>query len=280
MKKLIFILLVVANVYAATGFNTIFYQPLNKDINVFDWDKIFKQLNEKKINRLILQWTKHNETNFYTAYPQWFENLFKKAKQHDIDIIVGLYADTSYFKKISNDDVESFLLDLVDENINTAESLYPFLEKQSNFAGWYLYDEIDDKNWQKKFKQKELKLYLGRMYTFLKLKTDKEIYISGFFSGKMNPKSYVDMWNFIANEKFTVLLQNGVGAKNNTTDEALIYYEIFDKNIKTSWHPVIELFEIRGAKFYTLSEEEINKQIKALPQGKIPMAFSLRYFID
>lgn len=172
--KIFLISILTVSIHAKENFKTIFYQPLNKDVNTIVWKKKLVKLKNKGINKIILQWTKHNNTNFYEVHNKWFKNLFYEANKKNIKIIVGLYANSNFFKSIKKKEVSNYLKELEYKNKQLITELLPFLKKQKSFQGWYLYEEIDDLSWRKKEKQKALKIYLSELENYLFIKTQKK----------------------------------------------------------------------------------------------------------
>ena len=261
---------------------SIFYQPLLKDS--MDWEDNFKKLQQAGIKTLILQWSKFGVVDFMKE-DKWLSTILSYAQQYKIKVIVGLYGDNKYFKVLENrdTDVENYLSNLHRQNIKQAKKIYTVAKKYSSFDGYYIYDEIDDTNFIEKNRQKYLKKYLKAIADSIEKISPHPLYLSGYFSGQMLPHNYVHMLSNITQERYTLLLQSGIGAKLIDNNTSSLYMQTFAKEFKGKFIPIVEGFTVKSSKVQAIDPLSLQRQINLLKKSantsKLSL-FSLRYFLD
>jgi hypothetical protein len=259
-----------------TPINSIFYQPLLKDDGVINLDKSIKILSSLGIKQLILQWSRHGDVDF-SQKDDYLESILKIAQDNNIKVVIGLYADDKYFEVIKNKntDFESYFQRLKSENIQQAKRVYSIAKKYNNFDGWYIYDEIDDKHFRDKKIQNYLNEYLISMAHDLDGISKQNIYISGYFTGQMEPEDFAIMFSYITQGKYIVMLQSGIGAGLVSQVESKIYMSEFYKFYHFKYIPISEVF---GMSFEAFVKQ--NDMLKETSNKRKIAAFSLRYFIE
>ncbi|WP_295419563.1 DUF4434 domain-containing protein [Sulfurovum sp.] len=254
------------------------YQPQEKDFIYPNWESRFKLLSQQGFKTVIIQWSSYGTHRFYEKHPFWIKSIMKYAKQYNMEIIFGLYADPDYFKKIENHrtEIKNYLQKLYRINVATARRLSLQLDKDKAFKGWYIYDEINDEAWQDAVRGKALKAYLYQLdHALNSLTPDKKIMISAYFSSKTAPEEYVKFLNETLPEKWILLLQSGVGAGLVTPQKCQTYFKTFSAAYHHQWFPVIELFSFSGEipkADYEIYEKQYNCR------NKNYILFSWRYF--
>jgi len=266
----------------STPIASIFYQPLLKD--KMNWEKNFNKLKQANIETLILQWSKFGVVDFIKD-EEWLKEILSIANKYDIKVIVGLYGDDKYFKTLENrkTDVEKYLNNLYTQNIQQAEKIYTIAQNYDSFNGYYIYDEIDDTNFEEKSRQKYLKNYLQKMAHTIKGISNHPIYLSGYFSKHMTPTEYSHMITDITQEKYTLLLQSGIGAELVNSIESSQYMKTFSKEFKGSFIPIVEGFMFKNSKIQAIDLLRLKSQINLLKKAtnmQVLSLFSLRYFLD
>jgi len=263
--------------------HSLFYQPLTKDAHI-QWKKKFRQMNNQNIDTLILQWSQYGTYNFLDN-KEWLNTILDEASQHNIKVIIGLYADENYFKTLKNDttDIAQYLNTLKTKNLQQANKIFTQAAKYRSFYAWYIYDEINDLYFRSKSKQLLLHNYLADLAKGLKKISQKPLYISSYFSMAMEPNDFAIMLSYLSSQQYTVLLQSGVGAQLVNLRESAIYMQAFYKHYDTPFIPIVESFKIVDTKTLAISQKSRCKQMKMLEKStkhKSFSIFSMRYFFD
>ncbi len=259
---------------------SIFYQPLLKD--KMDWDSIFKKLQKAHIKTLILQWSRFGEVDFLKNR-RWLEKILSNGQKYNIDVIVGLYGDDRYFKKIENRklNIKSYLKLLRTENIIQAKRVYSIAKDYSSFKGYYIYDEIDYINF--KNREKVLKRYLKELNKSIKEISNHQIYISAYFSKNISEVNYAKMLSNVISKDYILFLQSGIGANLVDSNISSRYMKIFSKEFKGIFIPIVEAFSIKKSKIEPIDFNSLKRQIyiiKESTKSSNISLFSLRYFLD
>lgn len=237
-----------------------------------------------EIKRLILQWSRFGVVDFVKD-DRWLVEILKNAQRYNIQIVIGLYGDDRYFKKLEDrdTDIESYLDILLQKSLQQAIKINLIAKKYKIFEGWYIYDEIDDTNFKEQSRQIHLKNYLQTLADSLNRINKKPLYISGYFSNHMTPKEYVDMFSNITQYRYTVLVQSGIGANLVNSKSSMRYMMAFRDSFKGEFIPIIEGFVFRDLKLEAIEYQGLREQIEILKKVNIDenMAlFSLRYLFD
>ncbi len=259
---------------------SIFYQPLLKD--KMDWNSIFQKLKKAHIKTLILQWSRFGDVDFLRDR-RWLEEILSNGEKYNIDIVVGLYGDDKYFKKIENRklNIKSYLKVLKDKNIIQAKRVYRIAKEYSSFKGYYIYDEIDYINF--KNREKSLKKYLKGLSKSIKEISNHQIYISAYFSKNISEVEYAKMLSNVIQKNYILFLQSGIGAKLVDINRSSRYIKIFSKEFEGLFIPIVEAFTIKKSKIEPIDFNSLKKQIsiikRSINSDNISL-FSLRYFLD
>lgn len=275
---------VVVEENATPPIASLFYQPLLKDEGQMEWNHIFKEMHTCQIEALVLQWSRYGVVDFVRD-DRWLTEIFTEAQKYNIKVIVGLYADDQYFKKLehSHINLEDYLTYLHKVNIEEAQKIYNIAKNYHAFSGWYLYDEIDDTNFATPKKQELLKEYLQSLASSLDTIAQYPLYISGYFSNHMSPKAYTKMFSYITQQKYTVFLQSGIGALLVDETNSSSYMQEFHHNFTGKFIPIVEGFTFKEGKIVAIGFERLEEQIALLKSSsniERSSLFSLRYFFD
>lgn len=258
----------------------LFYQPLLKD--QIEWNDSFKKINKCQINKVILQWSRFGVVDFLKD-DKWLIGILKNAQKYNIKIVIGLYGDDKYFKKLEDKrtNIKKYFEELKKINIFQAQKAYSIAKNYSSFDGWYIYDEIDDTNFIEKNRQIYLKEYLQYISNKLEKISPKPLYISSYFSNKTSPQKYVNMILETTQNRYKILVQSGIGANLVSTQKSIEYMQEFSKKNNIEFIPIVESFKFIDSEFRPIDFISLQKQIKQLQNSsktdKIAL-FSLRYF--
>jgi hypothetical protein len=255
------------------------YQPQAQDFTKPALEHKFKLLSKLGFTQVILQWSSYGEYDFIAKHPQWFEQLFSLAKQHNIAIYMGLYADPKYFVAVQKKNfmATQYLGSLLKKNKKIITSIYNSFRDKKMFKGWYIYDELNDVVWQKKINQKALALYLDEIDIFLQKQDKREVYISAYFTGSMSPQDYISFLHDAIPKRWEVLIQTGVGAGLVSTEVCQKYFTQFESSFQRKWMPIIEIFSFEGKKIQK-DFAMYKKQTSCMKQRYT--LFSWRYLFD
>jgi hypothetical protein len=249
-----------------------------------DWEDNFKKLQQAKVQTLILQWSKFGVVDFMKE-DKWLKSILSYAQKYQIKVIVGLYGDDKYFKILEDKktNIKMYLHTLHVQNIQQAQKIYAVAKKYNSFYGYYIYDEIDDTNFIEKNRQQYLKEYLKNMADSIKEISPHSLYLSGYFSGALSPSNYVHMLSNITQQRYTLLLQSGIGAKLVDNNLSMLYMKTFSNEFKGKFIPIVESFTFKESKIQTIDLLSLKKQINLIKESantSILSLFSLRYFLD
>ena len=201
-----------------------------------DWERLFADMAAVGVKQLFVQWTWADGVAFYAAEAAGPDDvavldlLFELAEAHGMRVWLGLAHDAGWWAGIDRSrpvaDVEVFLARRRLANVVVASALAPQAARRTSFAGWYVPDEIDDKNWLGAQRSALIADYLTELGTALvPLVPGAQIAVSGFAQGWSTPEQVVALWSAIlARAPVGLLLfQDGIGAGKLTLDELTIY---------------------------------------------------------
>jgi len=146
-----------------------------------------------------------------------------------------------------------------------------------------LYDEIDDYNFKSNMRQKYLKLYLENISTAILKISRHKLYVSGFFSNHMSPQLYASMLSTVIENRYTLLLQSGIGANLVDANKSSHYMKVFAKEYNGDFIPIVEGFVVQKSQIEAVDFTRLKKEIEILQNSSNRTSltlFSLRYFLD
>jgi len=201
-----------------------------------DWERLFADMAAIGIEQVFVQWTWADGVAFYAAEPAGADDvpmldlLFELTGRHGMRLWLGLAHDAGWWAGIDRgrpaSDVEVFLARRRLQHVEVARALAPQVLGREAFAGWYVPDEIDDKNWLGEERTGLVAAYLTDLGGALAaLAPGTPIAVSGFAQGWAAPGQVVALWSAIlARAPIALLLfQDGIGADKLTLDELAIY---------------------------------------------------------
>lgn len=228
----------------------IIYQPWLADTEKSDdqWKLIFQKMQSSGIKTILLQWTAYGDVNFTEQHetalgvqPALVQKILGLAMQYDMKIIFGLWSDPDWFKSLGNDQqaLELYLRKLRATSLAQAKKILSIIPDKKIIAGWYLPEEIDDKNWRAMSIQEDLKKHLSLMVKELSKLAGPTppVMISTFFTGQMLPEDYATMIEFQAESSGAIfLVQDGIGTNRLTDYQTALYLSNLKLKKKLAWY--------------------------------------------
>ncbi len=181
--------------------------------------------------------------------------LMDAAEKLGLRVFLGLALDSSYW------DGEFSVKDQARYNKNILKELYNLYKDNEALAGWYLPEEIDDRNFQTAERIEDIKYYLGQMTSYAKMLSKKPVMISPYFGINPDGEKYAQFWDDIFSKSKVGIfaMQDGVGTKRTTAEESAEVY----KSLK----PVMEKY---GVEFW--ANLEVFEQTHGWPVDFEPWA--------
>lgn len=224
-----------------------------------DWEKDILLMRRLGVTDIVIQWSVYGQVSFVKSnslkYKEQYsvvDKIFKVSSKYNIGIYTGLTADDLYWNNVTlkADNLEDYFLMRVSLNYELAVVLSELFGSYSNWKGFYIAEEIDDKTWRGKKSEKIISYYLNYISSKLKeLYPNKDILVSAFFRLRTEPEDFAEnMHRIIAPTKIDkVLLQDGVGVDGRLLKFIPLYFEAFTKIFgKNKVWGVVEAFEQTG----------------------------------
>lgn len=243
------------------AFRGTFLQPLSAHASLSraDWNRLFAALSAIGVEEVVVQWSVHDNVPFYdsatagTAAAPVVAAVAEAAPRHGIRFRLGLIEDPGWWKVIQGEPAAfaRWLKHLRIRNERTARELAPLVSGNPGFAGWYLPQEVDDSTLANAIMRAPLTEYFARTSAALRrLTPDRDVAVSGFSNGRIDPKTLAALWKGIAPAGPAMLLfQDGVGVGKLRPEEAGIYLAALRQALEgTSLRlvPVMEIFVQTG----------------------------------
>lgn len=201
-----------------------------------EWERLFADMAAIGISQVFLQWTFADGVAFYAEEPPRPDDVpmvdvpFALAERHGMRLWLGLAHDAGWWAGIDRarpaNEVEVFLARRRLANLAVARALAPVAAGRAAFAGWYVPDEVDDKNWLGAERTALLADYLAALGRDLAtLAPGAGIAVSGFAQGWGTPGQVAALWGTLAaRAPLSVLLfQDGIGAEKLSLDDLPAY---------------------------------------------------------
>jgi len=228
-----------------------------------DWERLFDDLARAGVTQVFVQWTLADGVAFYARQPAApddvaiLDRLFALAERHGMRLWLGLAHDAGWWAGIDRarpaSDVEVFLARRRLANLDVARALAPQVSGRAAFAGWYVPDEIDDKNWLGPDRSRLVVDYLRDLGAALGvIAPGVPFAASGFAQGWATPQQVVALWSEILDRSALALplFQDGIGAGKLTLDELPYYLPALRTAADARGRPlgiVVELFTAGAA---------------------------------
>jgi hypothetical protein len=269
-------LLIASSTLAA---QTLFYQPLLKDLKQFDCPKVCSIVKAKGYDQIIVQWSRYGTTDFWQN--GWLPKVAETANNQAIGLVVGLYGDPGYFKRIESFDpsaihwVDHYFATLRKHHLAVAETVIRNLKK-TNLSGWYLPEEIDDLHFRESALFHALLKHLRSIKQSLQAIQPLPIHISAFFGGYMSPEAFAERVAQIESMGIRVWLQTGVGAGLADPVESELYLKAIARH--GACRVVVENFvQDRQKGFIPMPQALLKEEEAHIPHHCDRAIFSLRY---
>lgn len=156
--------------------------------------------------------------------------VLELAERHGQRVWLGLAHDAGWWAGIDRarpaNEVEVFLARRRLANLAVARALAARAARTPAFAGWYVPDEVDDKNWLGEERGSLLATYLTQLADGLReLVPGAPVAVSGFAQGWATPEQLAHLWSAAASRAglSLVLLQDGVGVRKLTLEDLEVY---------------------------------------------------------
>ena len=303
------------NYKIASPLKSLFYQPLLKDANLthnIDWNYVFSEMKNSKIDTLILQWSKLGGLHWENGITQydfterkvqdqennstttWLKEILTKAKQHHIKVVIGLYSDEEFFKKTEKttnetqemiDTLKSYFSTFKNEHMTQMYRILKYTQKENLiFDGWYIPHEYDNVNFYdiNGKRQTITKEHLSTLSKKIKQISSLPLFISAFFNSKnhnrLDAKDYAETLSHIIGNQYTLFLHSGLGTTNTDLDGMVNYIQAFKSYYQGKVVPLLEGFNPSSE---AMNLDNFSHQIDILMEVSKESEFSLfsfRYF--
>ncbi len=273
----------------------LFYQPLVVDLQLSstEWHTRIEQLKHSGFNELYLQWTAHGEVNFLASNTQdgkpFLKTLADAAANNDIHLYFGLHADPDWFEnsRQSGPTLTHYLSDLRIQSLSQAANLTKAISTEA-IAGWYLPEEINDRDWPQLSKRNQLRTHLKLLSATLNsLTANKPVFVSAYAGGEMPAQEFAGFLNTLLKpNNLSLLYQDGSGTGSLNRQHRYDYVYALNRRFQQDrWRIIVELFKqdrtdihVFKAKPGTVTEIAGNIEEWRAINPALPLAgFSLRY---
>lgn len=236
-----------------------------------EWERLFADMAAIGVAQVFVQWTLADGVAFWAPggpervpdapppldHVPMVDALLGLAERHGMRVWLGLAHDAGWWAGIDRArparEVEVFLARRRLANLGVARALAPAVAGRRAFAGWYVPDEVDDRNWLGAERAALVADYLASLGRALEpLAPGAPIAASGFAQGWATPDQVADLWRTIAARAPLALLlfQDGVGAEKLSLDDLPAYLPRLRAAVAshgTRLGVVVELFEAESA---------------------------------
>jgi len=143
-------------------------------------------------------------------------NILSAADELGMDVFVGLSLNPDYWSGKFDAREEAAM------NQKIMTELHKLYGSHASFVGWYLPEELDDRNFNSADAKKAVKTYLKNMAMYARLYTKKPVMASPYFGMNPNGPAYAEWWREILSEaKIDIIaMQDGVGCHRTTAAES------------------------------------------------------------
>lgn len=186
------------------------------------------------------------EENKQTTVNDTLGELLKAADTLDMKVFLGLSLNPSYWSG------EFDPKEQTTNNQRILTELFSLYGSHKSIAGWYLPEEIDDRNFLTQSRKDGIRTYLKSMVTYAKFLTKKPVMISPYFGINPDGEAYAEWWDYVLSEAKVdiVAMQDGVGTRRTTVAESTEVMKalkpVMDKHGVRFWVNVEVFDQIHG----------------------------------
>lgn len=178
------------------------------------WRRLFDRLADLRLEELYLQWSEVDGQAVITV--PVLQTVLGLAAQRGIRVWIGLAADTGFGRRILEEPraVAVYLARLRAAGREVALRLAPAWRGQDAVAGWYIPEEIDDRNWQELARRRLLVDHLAALASELsQIAPELPVAVSGYTGAWLDPATLAALWSeiFAAASLDLLLFQDGLG---------------------------------------------------------------------
>lgn len=164
----------------------LFYQPLNVDagMDAGTWKAMLDQARAAGTRTLIVQWTRHADSDFGGA-EGWLLQRLREAQADGLQLVLGLSYDPAYYRTMA--DARAVTMAWY-QWLADAQRQHRWLREHGRLApvGWYLPLELDDRL----FADPALRSTLARQLEQFRAQLDAPLHLSAFSAGVLTPRQY------------------------------------------------------------------------------------------
>lgn len=246
----------------------LFYQPLNVDsaLTSEQWKYLWRESRRHGADRVIVQWTRHGESDFGGAQG-WLMNALRYAHGEGLELILGLTYDPAYYNLLGNGPEVPYRWH---QWLAQAQQQQHWLSKtvELPIAGWYIPMELDDEN----YRDPALRTEIIRQLSTFSEQTNLPVHLSAFSAGKLAPTVYAP-WLDQLQKVLQVWWQDGAGTASLPQPVRYAYEAALPCQIGI----VREAFLVKSKIGEPFRAEPIELQLPSEMQCHPQAVFSLRY---
>lgn len=243
----------------AAGADGTFLQPTTDQLE-WDgsrWERLLDRLQAAGVGTVVMQWTEHGVVSFADdrdGRPSLAAELLERAGDRGMGVWLGLHEDGDWWSRVDGprDSLVPYLRERRHRSLSLARRLRPLAAEHDAFRGWYLPEEVDDRNWRREDRTGLLRRHLDALADSLHAVTpDRPVAVSGFTTGSSTPEEVRGFWSRLLGQADVdaVFFQDGVGTGVLTLERLPAYLEAVrgaadarDRELRV----VVELFDDRG----------------------------------
>jgi hypothetical protein len=249
---------VAAVAAAAPRFTGTFVQLLaeHEQWGVDRWRALFASLRAIGVDEAVVQWSVADRSPLYPS--RYFTDaphvalpaVLEAARAEGLRLVLGLAHDSQYWTRIARDPklVRIYFRRLLLDSLAAARELAGLAQGNPVFAGFYIPQEIDDRNWLDPAAAEVLGEYLTELTKGLRLiAPEAPVSVSGFSNAFADPVLLREFWARLLSRSGIdrVLFQDGIGVAKLRLEYAGPFLEAVSLAARDAgrvFTPVVETF--------------------------------------
>jgi hypothetical protein len=220
------------------------------------WKAVFASMRAIGVTEVVVQWSVNDatptyaSTHFPTSPSESLPTVLAAAREQGMRLVLGLVHDPAFWAKIDRDPklVRVYFRRLRNASLAAARELAALAQGNPAFAGFYIPQEIDDRNWLDPDRGKVLVEFLGELTKGLRdIAPDAPVAISGFSNAFAEPGLLRQFWEGLLRQTGIdrVLFQDGIGVAKLRPGETGVFLEAVSQAARATgrmFTPVVETF--------------------------------------